>query len=73
MEVEAASVGVKTQVPRPRPFVTSEGVAPGPRCGHTLTSVPDLNRLVLFGEWDGFICLRDARRGRSCGGGARTA
>jgi hypothetical protein len=49
MEVEnAAAVKAAAQVARPRPFV-SEGVAPGPRCGHTLTSVPDLNRLVLFG------------------------
>lgn len=48
MEVENAAV--KTQVPRPRPFVTTEGVQPGPRCGHTLTAVPDLNKLILFGE-----------------------
>ncbi|GBF89161.1 phosphatase 1 beta [Raphidocelis subcapitata] len=49
MEVEnAAAVKAAAQVARPRPF-SSEGVAPGPRCGHTLTAVPDLNRLVLFG------------------------
>lgn len=48
MEVENAAV--KSQVPRPRPFLTTEGVQPGPRCGHTLTAVPDLNKLILFGE-----------------------
>jgi hypothetical protein len=48
MEVEKAGVK-ETQVARPRPFVTTDGVQPGPRCGHTLTAVPDLNRLVLFG------------------------
>ena len=48
MEVE--NVAVKSQVPRPRPFVTTEGVQPGPRCGHTLTAMPDLNKLILFGE-----------------------
>ncbi|KAL6748213.1 Metallo-dependent phosphatase-like protein [Haematococcus lacustris] len=41
-------------VPKPRPF-PSNGVAPGPRCGHTLTAIAgpegDLSkaRLVLFG------------------------
>lgn len=58
MEVEnavATGAGVKSQVPRPRAFLTVDGVAPGPRCGHTLTSVPDLNKLILFGECDGSV------------------
>lgn len=43
-----------TSVPRPRPFPILEN-APGPRCGHTLTTISgpegDVNRakLVLFG------------------------
>ncbi|KAI8467364.1 MAG: Metallo-dependent phosphatase-like protein [Monoraphidium minutum] len=45
MEVDGAAA---RPVARPRPF-PFEGAAPGPRCGHTLTSVLDLNRLVLFG------------------------
>jgi hypothetical protein len=42
-------------VPRPRVF-TVVGIAPGPRCGHTLTAISgpegDLSKakLVLFGE-----------------------
>jgi hypothetical protein len=43
-----------TGVPRPRPFPILDN-APGPRCGHTLTTISgpegDVNRakLVLFG------------------------
>lgn len=44
-----------TGVPRPRPF-PPRGTAPGPRCGHTLTTItgadgdPAKAKLVLFGE-----------------------
>lgn len=57
MDVETAgSLGRPgaSAVPRPRPFPILEA-APGPRCGHTLTTITgpdgDVNkaRLVLFG------------------------
>lgn len=58
MEAEAAPTGALVQrptgVPRPRPFPILDN-APGPRCGHTLTTISgpegDVNRakLVLFG------------------------
>jgi len=56
MEVEATGE-LLAPVPRPRVFPASGGdQAPGPRCGHTLTTITgpdgDINRakLVLFGE-----------------------
>lgn len=55
----APAVQRPTGVPRPRPFPLI-GTAPGPRCGHTLTTItgPDGDvskaKLVLFGEfWRG--------------------
>jgi hypothetical protein len=60
MEAEAPGVlaARPTGVPRPRPFPIHEH-APGPRCGHTLTTIAgpdgDMNRakLILFGAWGG--------------------
>lgn len=54
MDTEAQLAQRPTSVPRPRPFPILEG-APGPRCGHTLTTISgpdgDMNRakLILFG------------------------
>jgi hypothetical protein len=58
MDTEAAPTGALVQrptgVPRPRTFPILDN-APGPRCGHTLTTISgpegDVNRakLVLFG------------------------
>jgi hypothetical protein len=56
MEVEGEPVS-GAPVPRPRPFPAEGGPdeSPGPRCGHTLTTITgpdgDINRakLVLFG------------------------
>ncbi len=48
-------IASRAGVPTPRPFKAS-GVAPGPRCGHTLTTItgPDGEyskaKLVLFGK-----------------------
>ena len=56
MDTDATGAGrpAPSVVPRPRPFPV-HGDAPGPRCGHTLTTItgPDGDvskaRLVLFG------------------------
>lgn len=57
MEAEAATGALgqrPTGVPRPRTFPILEN-APGPRCGHTLTTIsgpegdPQRAKLVLFG------------------------
>jgi hypothetical protein len=71
MEVDAGGSTARP-VARPRPF-PSEGVAPGPRCGHTLTSVPDLNRLILFGAPRGLKGLPQRLQGHPLAIGGRRA
>ena len=50
-----AEPGPPLPAPRPRPFPLA-GLPPGPRCGHTLTSIAGPegelvgSKLVLFGE-----------------------
>ncbi len=55
MEADLSPGGGPPLAPRPKPFPLA-GTPPGPRCGHTLTTVagPDGElagaKLVLFGE-----------------------
>lgn len=59
--------GGAREVARPRPF-PFEGYPPGPRCGHTLTTLAGSTSadatLVLFGAWDETMRCGDGRSER---------